>query len=108
MKKLVGVAACPAGIAHTYLAAESIVQAAKEMGYEVKMETNGAGGVENELSDQDIKEADAVVIAADTFVEMERFHGKQLLEVSVSMAVRNGKKVIETIEAGNLEIYKAY
>lgn len=107
MKKIVGVAACPAGIAHTYLAAESIVKAAKEVGYEVKMETNGAGGVENELTSQEIKEADAVIIAADTFVEMERFDGKPLLEVSVSMAVRNGRKVIEQIEEGNLSIYKA-
>lgn len=106
MKKIIGVAACPAGIAHTYLAAESLIQAAKEKGYEVKIETNGAGGVENELSDQEIREADAVIIAADTFVEMDRFKGKPLLEVSVSKAVRNGKEVIETVENGTLEIYQ--
>lgn len=105
MKKIVGVAACPAGIAHTYLAAESIVQAGKKKGYEVKMETNGASGVENGLTDQDIAEAVAVVIAADTNVEMERFRGKPLIEVSVGYAVRNGEKVIAIVEKDELEIY---
>jgi len=105
MKKIVGVAACPAGIAHTYLAAESIIQAGQKKGYQVKMETNGASGVENRLTEEDIRLADAVIIAADTNIEMERFRGKPLIEVSVGQAVRNGKKIIELIEENKLEIY---
>ncbi len=105
MKKIVGVASCPAGIAHTYMAAESVVLEGKVRGYEVKMETNGAGGVENRLTDQDIADAVCVVIAADTNVEMERFRGKPLIEVSVGEAIRKAKKLFDKIEEGELEIF---
>lgn len=105
MKKIVGVTACPAGIAHTYMAAESVEQAAKKHGYEIKMETNGASGVENGLTDQDIEEAVAVIIAADTNVDMERFRGKPLIEVSVGEAIRNADQIINKIKNGELETY---
>lgn len=105
MEKIIGVSACPAGIAHTYMAAESIEQAAKKLGYEVKMETNGASGVENALTDQDIEEAVAVIIAADTNVDMERFRGKPLIEVSVGDAIRNADQILEQIQKGELEVY---
>ena len=88
MKRIIGVCACPAGIAHTYMAAENLERQGKKLGFQVKIETNGSGGVENRLSEEDIKEADYVIIAADTRVEMERFRGKKLLEVSVTDAVR--------------------
>ncbi len=106
IKKIIGVCACPAGIAHTYLAAESLEKAAKAAGLECKIETDGAGGVENELTKKDIREADAVIIAADTVVEMDRFIGKPLIEVSVSEAVRNGEKVINNVMNNELEIYE--
>ena len=97
MKRIIGVCACPAGIAHTYMAAENLERQGKKLGFQVKIETNGSGGVENRLRDEDIKEADYVIIAADTRVEMERFRGKKLLEVSVTDAVRKVESVYEKL-----------
>jgi PTS system fructose-specific IIC component len=105
MKKLVGVASCPAGIAHTYIAAETLVKFGKKNGYEVKIETNGAGGVENRLTRQDIQEAEAVIVAADTKVELERFRGKPVLFVSSGDAIHRGAQVIQMIVDGKVEIY---
>ena len=97
MKRIIGVCACPAGIAHTYMAAENLERQGKKLGFQVKIETNGSGGVENRLCEEDIKEADYVIIAADTRVEMERFGGKKLLEVSVTDAVRKVESVYEKL-----------
>lgn len=97
MKRIIGVCACPAGIAHTYMAAENLERQGKKLGFQVKIETNGSGGVENRLREEDIKEADYVIIAADTRVEMERFRGKKLLEVSVTDAVRKIESVYEKL-----------
>ena len=97
MKRIIGVCACPAGIAHTYMAAENLERQGKKLGFQVKIETNGSGGVENRLREEDIKEADFVIIAADTRVEMERFRGKKLLEVSVTDAVRKVESVYEKL-----------
>ena len=105
MKKLVGVASCPAGIAHTYIAAETLIKFGKKNGYEVKIETNGAGGVENRLTRQDIQEADAVIVAADTKVELERFRGKPVLFVSSGDAIHRGASVIQMIVDGKAETY---
>lgn len=97
MKRIIGVCACPAGIAHTYMAAENLERQGKRLGYDVKIETNGSGGVENRLNEEDIKGADYVIIAADTRVEMERFRGKKLIEVSVTDAVRKVESVYEKL-----------
>ena len=97
MKRIIGVCACPAGIAHTYMAAENLERQGKKLGYDVKIETNGSGGVENRLNEEDIKGADYVIIAADTRVEMERFRGKKLIEVSVTDAVRKVESVYEKL-----------
>lgn len=105
MKKIVGVASCPAGIAHTYIAAETLVKFGKKYGYEVKIETNGAGGIENQLTRKDIQEADAVIVAADTRVELARFKGKPVLFVSSSDAIHKGAQVIQKIIDGSIEIY---
>lgn len=105
MKNIVGVCACPAGIAHTYLAAETLENTAKSSGYKMKIETNGSGGVENRLSDQDIAEAESVIIAADTKVEMDRFRGKKLIEISVTEAIRNPQKLFKKINNDELEVY---
>lgn len=105
MKKLIGVASCPAGIAHTYIAAETLIKFGKKNGYEVKIETNGAGGVENLLTRQDIQEADAIIVAADTRVELERFRGKPVLFVSSADAIHRGAQVIQMILDGKVEIY---
>ncbi len=93
--KILAVTACPTGIAHTYMAAEAIEEAAKKMGYEVKVETRGSVGVENELTAEDIKGADAIVLACDTTVPMERFEGKKLVSVAVAEALKDTDKLIE-------------
>ncbi|HEX6923234.1 MAG TPA: fructose PTS transporter subunit IIB, partial [Bacillales bacterium] len=95
MKKIVAVTACPTGIAHTYMAQEALNQAADARGYEMKVETQGASGVEQQLTDADIEAADAVIIAADKKVELDRFVGKPLLEDSVSSAIKDADSLIE-------------
>ncbi|HAF62693.1 MAG TPA: PTS sugar transporter subunit IIC [Anaerolineaceae bacterium] len=105
MKTIVAVASCPAGIAHTYLAAESLEKVGKKHGYVVKVETDGAGGVMNRLTKEDITEAVAVIVAADTTVPMERFRGKPVLSISTGDAIRSAEKCFQLIEEGKVEIY---
>jgi fructose PTS system EIIBC or EIIC component len=93
--KIVAVTACPTGIAHTYMAAEALEIAAKELGYIIKVETQGAVGVENMLTENDIKEADAVIIAADKEVDKRRFKNKLFLQVSTQEVLKDASKVIE-------------
>jgi PTS system fructose-specific IIC component len=100
MKKIVAVTACPAGVAHTYMAAEGLKKAAKKYGCSIKVETDGASGVENRLTEEDIKEADAVILAIDTAVNVERFHDKTVIEISVGDAIRKADKIIEKIQRG--------
>ena len=90
-KKIVAVTACPTGIAHTYMAAESLEKKAKELGYQIKVETRGSGGAKNVLTEKEIREADGVIIAADTKVPMERFHGKRVIECQVSAGISRRK-----------------
>ncbi|MGG5318120.1 PTS fructose transporter subunit IIABC [Enterococcus sp. AZ072] len=92
---IIGVTACPTGIAHTYMSAEKLEKAAVELGYEVKIETNGSVGVENQLTLEDIQQADAVVVAADTKVDTARFSGKKLYKTSVSKGIKEPKETIE-------------
>lgn len=89
MKKLLAVTACPTGIAHTYMAAESLLKTARERQIELKVETRGAAGVENELTEQEIAEAHAIIVAADTDVLESRFAGKPVVRVAVAQAIRN-------------------
>jgi fructose PTS system EIIBC or EIIC component len=92
----VAVTACPTGIAHTYMAAESLEKTAKQLGHQIKVETQGAMGIENPLSGEDIAKADAVIFAVDIAVENpERFEGKPRIEVSVKDAIKNPKGVLE-------------
>lgn len=105
MIKIVCVTACPTGIAHTYMAAEMLEQTAKQLGVWIKVETNGAMGVEHKLSSKDIEEADVVIIAADIKVELERFRGKPLIEVPVSKAITNAKALIQDAIKGKHHIY---
>ncbi|WP_373228792.1 fructose-specific PTS transporter subunit EIIC [Cohnella sp.] len=89
MKKILAVTACPTGVAHTYMAAESLIKAAKEKGIPLKVETRGAIGVENEFTDQEIAEAHAIIVAADTDVLESRFAGKPVVKVGVAQAIKN-------------------
>jgi len=93
--KILAVTSCPTGIAHTYMAAEALQMAAKELGYEIKVETQGSVGAENVITDKDIKEAKAVIIAADTNVDKARFKGMPLIEVPVKDAIKDSKGLIE-------------
>lgn len=94
--KIVGITACIAGIAHTYMAAANLKKYAKQEGIDIKIETQGAMGVENELDQSDIDEADVVIFAVDTTVQnKERFDGKKILEVGTSEVVKDGKSTID-------------
>lgn len=106
MALIVGVTACPTGIAHTYMAAEMLEKAGKKAGVKVKIETNGSIGVENRLKQSEIDEAVAVIIAADARVEMARFNGKPLIEVGVSKAIKDAATLIKDALDGNYSIYQ--
>lgn len=93
--KLVAVTACPTGIAHTYMAAESLAEAAEQLGHEIKVETQGSVGAENALTAQDIAAADAVIIAADTDVPLDRFAGKRLVTTGVGAGINRPRELIE-------------
>ena len=93
--KIVAVTACPTGIAHTYMAAEQLEKTARALGHQIKVETQGAMGIENELSAGDIRAADAVLFAVDIDVEQrERFGGKTIVQVTISEAIRNPQAVL--------------
>ncbi len=104
MKKIVAITSCPVGIAHTYMAAENLEKAGKELGVEVKVETHGSIGVENALTTQDIQEAVGVIIAADTKVDKSRFGGKPLITVGVQEGIHQSTKLVEDILNGHAPI----
>ncbi len=94
-KKVLAVTACPTGIAHTYMAADALKAKAKEMGVDIKVETNGSTGVKNALTAQEIEEAAAIIVAADKQVEMNRFKGKHVIQVPVADGIRKPQQLIE-------------
>ena len=104
---LVAVTACTTGIAHTYMAQEALQKVAAEMGVGIKVETNGASGVGNKLTAEDIKKAKAVIIAADKAVELDRFDGKPLISRPVADGIRKTEELINLALSGNAEVYKA-
>jgi PTS system fructose-specific IIC component len=93
-KFFVGITSCPTGIAHTFMAAEALKQGATKLGYDIKVETQGSVGSQNTLTDDDIARADAVIIAADTHVDLSRFSGKQLHQTSTKAAIHGGADVV--------------
>ncbi|MDP4177651.1 MAG: fructose-specific PTS transporter subunit EIIC [Bacillota bacterium] len=93
--KLIAVTSCPMGIAHTYMAAEALQIAAENMGHNIKVETHGAIGVENEISKEEILAADAVIISADKAVDKSRFNNKVILEVSTQEVIKNAREVVD-------------
>lgn len=95
---IIGITACTAGIAHTYIAKEKIESAARELGHNVKIETQGTIGAENVLTEEDVNNADVVLIAADIKVSgEERFKGKPVVNVPISMVMKNPKSLIVNI-----------
>ncbi|MDF9505700.1 PTS fructose transporter subunit IIABC [Bacillus cereus] len=103
--KLLAVTSCPNGIAHTYMAAENLQKTADKLGVQMKIETQGGIGVENELTEQDIREADGIIIAADRVVNKDRFVGKKLLVVGVQDGIRKPGELIQKIISGNVSLY---
>jgi len=98
--KIVAVTACPTGIAHTYMAAEQLEKTAKALGHQIKVETQGAMGIENQLSAKDIREADIAIFAIDIEVEQrERFDGKKIVQIPVQQAIKNPSAVFEKLQA---------
>ena len=96
---IVGVAACVAGIAHTYIAKKKLVQAAQKAGHNIQMETQGTIGVEDELTSENIKNADVVILAVDIQIKgKERFEGKKIIEIPTEVAVYSPTALIKKIE----------
>ncbi|EOB3406716.1 PTS fructose transporter subunit IIB [Enterococcus hirae] len=94
--KIIGVAACTVGIAHTYIAQKKLENAAKKAGHEIHVETQGTIGIENELTPAQIKEADLVILAVDVKISgRERFEGKRIIQVPTEIAIKSPNKLIE-------------
>lgn len=104
--KILAVTACPTGIAHTYMAAEKLNGRAKERGINLKVETNGSSGVKNRLTDAEIAEADAIIVAADTKVEMARFDGKHVIQTQVGKAIYEADQLLDRALAQDAPVYK--
>lgn len=105
--KLVAITSCPNGIAHTYMAAENLQKAAGRLGVQIKVETQGGIGVENKLTEEDIREADAIIIAADRSVNKDRFTGKKLLAVGVQDGIRKPEELIQKALSGEVPVYQS-
>lgn len=91
---ILAITACPTGIAHTYMAAENLEAAAKDLGYRIKIETHGSIGVEGHFTAEDIENADAILIGADTVINKERFVGKRLIATGVDVAIKKPKDLL--------------
>ncbi|MPX90140.1 MULTISPECIES: PTS fructose transporter subunit IIBC [unclassified Salinivibrio] len=102
---IVGITACPTGVAHTFMAAEAVEEAAKAKGYQVKIETRGSVGAKNALTDEEIEAADLVFIAADIEVDLSRFAGKRLYKTSTGTALKKASQTIDDALA-NAEVYQ--
>lgn len=105
LPRILAVTACPTGIAHTYMAAEQLGKAAGRLKIPVKVETNGASGRRNVLTDEEIRAAEGIIVAADAAVELERFRGKPVLFVPVADAIHRPEELLRSIEAGGIPIY---
>ena len=106
-KKILAVTGCPTGIAHTYMAAESLEKKAAELGCFIKVETRGSGGAKNVLTAKEIEEADCIIVAADAQVPMDRFDGKRVIECQVSDGINKADQLIERATSGDVPLYHA-
>ena len=103
---ILAVTACPTGIAHTYMAAEQLSQAARRMDISIKVETNGAAGVRDALTEEEIRSCEGIIVAADVAVDVDRFRGKPVVFVPVRDAIRNPENLIRRILAGVVPNYE--
>lgn len=106
-KKILAVTGCPTGIAHTYMAAEALEKKAKDLGYEIKVETRGSGGAKNVLTAEEIASADGIIVAADTKVPMDRFAGKRVVITKVANGINKPGELIEEALSGRVPVYEA-
>ncbi len=98
--KLIAVTSCPSGVAHTYMAAEALEVAAKAKGWDVKVETQGAIGIENELTIEDVSSADVVLLTKDIAIKNEeRFAGKKIVRITVAQAAKQAPEIIDKLES---------
>lgn len=98
--KILGVTSCPTGIAHTYMAAEALEKEAKARGYEVKVETQGSIGIENEITEKDLEGATVVIITKETAIKgQDRFKGIPLVKVSIGDLIKKTGKILDAVEA---------
>lgn len=104
-KKILAVTACPTGIAHTYMAAEKLNERARELSISIKVETNGSSGAKNRLTAEDIAGADAIIVAADTKVEMSRFDGKPVIQTAVGKAIYETDQLLNRAVTGDAPTY---
>lgn len=102
---ILAVTACPTGIAHTYMAADALKNKARDMGIDIKVETNGSTGVKNRLTEEEIEKATAIIVAADKQVEMSRFEGKKLIQVPVAQAIKKPEELLNKGLSGNAAVY---
>lgn len=104
--EILAVTGCPTGIAHTFMAADALKDKAEELGVSIKVETNGSDGVQNRLTEEDIANAKAIIVAADTKVELDRFAGKQVLQRGVTDGIRKPEELINTARKGDAPVYQ--
>ena len=105
--QVLAVTACPTGIAHTYMAAEALEKKAAELGITIKVETRGSGGAKNVLTDEEIKAANAILVAADTKVPMDRFDGKKVIECKVADGINKAEALLSRAVKGDAPVYHA-
>ncbi len=105
-KRILAVTGCPTGIAHTYMAAEALEKKAKELGYQIKVETRGSGGAKNVLTTEEIKRADGIIVAADTKVPMERFDGTRVVVTKVADGINKPEELIKKALDGTAPVYE--
>lgn len=103
--RVLAVTACPTGIAHTFMAAESLEQKAKELGLSIKVETNGSGGAKNVLTAEEIQAAECIIVAADKKVEMARFDGKPVIQTKVANGINKAEELLRRATSGEAPIY---
>lgn len=103
--RILAVTACPTGIAHTFMAAEALEQAGERLGYPLKAETNGSGGVKNRLTKEEIENCDGIIVAADKKVEMARFEGKPVIQVKVADGIHKAEELVQKIIDKKAPIY---
>ena len=105
--KVLAVTACPTGIAHTYMAEKALYAAAEKIGLSIKVETNGSSGTKNQLTDEDIKNCDVIIVAADKNVDTKRFNGRKVLFVNTSKAIKESEQILKKAISGNVSFYNS-